>query len=218
MRKTFHVDDRVLLRGLYKRIVLVLDLAEGVVGVAFLLATKEKTQEFAQTNGFVRGEYTYVSTLELRFGCGYVSVGGGGRPLGSAPESALLGHAPEEVAVRGVAQSGGVRGVGRVPGAEAGVVDRDYDGPVLLRHRGHRVRVVRVRQVLLGVQVGRQHQGLAVRVTAESVATVSHRELVTATAAPARIERRARQTQACLILVQKSLVSWLSKFSRFTRV
>lgn len=97
--------------------------------------------------------------FELCFGSGsgaggYVAVGVVRRPLRSAPESALLGHASEQISVRGVTQPGGVRGVGRVPGAEARVVDRNYDGSVLLGHWGHRVRVVSVRQVFLGVQVG----------------------------------------------------------------
>jgi hypothetical protein len=37
---TFHVNDSVLLGGFYKRIVLLLRLAEGVLGLAFLRANE----------------------------------------------------------------------------------------------------------------------------------------------------------------------------------
>ena len=81
--------------------------------------------------------------------------------------------------------------VGRVSGAEACVVHRYDDRAVLLRHGRHGVGVVGVGQMLLGVQVRRQHQGLAITAGSadQASATVSHGVLVTAPTAPTQIER-----------------------------
>lgn len=96
-----------------------------------------------------------------------------------------------QVAVGRVGEPRGVRGVGRVARAEVRVVHRHDDRAVLLGHRRDRVRVVGVRQVLLGIQVCRQHEGLpvAARRYEAPTAAIPYRKLVAATAAAAQIER-----------------------------
>lgn len=42
------------------------------------------------------------------------------------------------------------------------IINRNYDGAVLLRHRRNRVRVVGVRQMLLCVQIGGENEGFAI--------------------------------------------------------
>jgi hypothetical protein len=139
---------------------------------------------------------------------GHVSVDGG-RPRGPAAQLALLGHAAEEVAVGGVGEPGCVGGVGGVSGAEARVVHGHDDGPVLLGHGRHRVRIVRVRQVFLGVEVRREDEGLAVpaRRAHEAAPAVADGELVAATTSSAQVKRRARQAEACL---RTASLSWAS--------
>lgn len=95
-----------------------------------------------------------------------------------------------QVAVGRVGEPRGVRGVRRVARAEVRVHRHD-DRAVLLGHRRDRVRVVGVRQVFLGVQVCRQHEGLPVAAWRHEAPTaaIAYRELVAATAATAQIER-----------------------------
>lgn len=140
-----------------------------------------------------------------------VSVGGRW-PDGSNSQLALLGHrfasvrdTADQVPVGRVRKSRGVRRVRRMSGSKIRVIHRHNDRAILLGHWRDSVRVVRVRQVFLGVEERRQHQRLPVttRWTHETAAAVSDRELMATAAAPAKIERRAGQAKACLEL-QKS--------------
>lgn len=66
-----------------------------------------------------------------------------------------------------------------MPGPETRIVALDDNGAVLLGHGRHRIRVVRVRQVFLCVQIRGQHKGLAIVATsrAESSTVVADGEL-----------------------------------------
>lgn len=78
------------------------------------------------------------------------------RPRRPGAQAALLGgllaaERTQQVAVRRVRQPRRVRRVRRVARrvAQVGVVHGHHDGAVLLRHGRHRVRVVRIGQMLL---------------------------------------------------------------------
>lgn len=133
------------------------------------------------------------------------------RPDRSDLQLALLGHrfprvryAADQIAVRRVRQAWSVRRVRRMPGPKIRVVDGHNDRAVLLGHRRDRVRVIRVRQVFLGVEERGQHQRLPVTAGGpdETAPAISDRELMATAAAPAKIERWARQTKARLKLQQ----------------
>lgn len=133
------------------------------------------------------------------------------RPDRSDPQLALLGHRfarvrypADQIAVGRVRQAWGVRRVRGMPGPKVRVVDGHDDRPVLLGHGGDRVRVVRVRQMFLGVEERGQNQRLpvAARRPHETSPPVSDRELMATAAAPPKIERWAGQAKARLKLQQ----------------
>lgn len=78
-----------------------------------------------------------------------------------------------------------------MPGAKIRVVDGHNDRAVLLGHGRDRVRVIRVRQVFLGVEERGQYQRLPVTAGRpdETSPAVSDRELMATAAAPTKIER-----------------------------
>lgn len=97
--------------------------------------------------------------------------------------------------MRRVRNAGEVRRVTGVPRREVGVVHGNDDGPVVLRHGGDGLAIVRVRQVFLGVLVGAEDQGFAVTI---ATAVTPADAVLTSPAGAADIKRGAGQAQAGL--------------------
>jgi hypothetical protein len=81
---------------------------------------------------------------------------------------------------------------------QVGVVHGEYHCSVFFAHGGHRVGVVGVGKMLLGIEIGREDQRFAITGSPHHVSGVPEGELVATPRAAAKIERGSRQTQTCL--------------------
>lgn len=193
---TFHINHGMLLRGLYKRIVLLFRLTHGILQVTFL-KSKQLNYNIRYFIWSICPHQIHTHVMIFLVRVREMSIYRR-RPDGSDSQLALLGHgfarvrySTDQITMRRVRDPRCMRSVRRVSGSKISIVNRHHDRAILLGHRRDSIRVVRVGQMFLSIQESRQYQWLPVTTwwSDETTTTIPDSELMATTAAPAKIER-----------------------------